>query len=173
MVGKWSCHPLRVVCVSQRSYRLLPLSPLTAVRQSDTNRTNREACSVKWLSCKYRLTWSETPVICKLIQHPASSPLTSESWDGITEHGLEGGREERGPHTAQIVLCVCMCVCWSFKWQPWDDHYINSTESRVCPRPKFIEMVIKCEDFSKWETPIKPRAAQSTALYWRDEWPGC
>lgn len=155
LVGN-SSYSLRDLSVSQRSYQLPSLSLilpylLLTVTQPDRSGSNREACSVKWLSCKYRLSQSKTLIICKLIQHSPSSPLTSgRVWIiFITERGgaisdQETERGKRVSHTAHsinIYVCVCFCVCtnvhvrgcWSIKLHPRDDLSITPQRTEIVP----------------------------------------
>lgn len=111
MEGKLSYFPWECL-LCPRGLISCPPCPclLLTVTQPDRSRSNGEAVSVKWLSCKYRLTWSRTLIMCELIQHSASSSLTSEGAWIIPEAAARGHlwspREESGSHSSYTRVCV-------------------------------------------------------------------
>lgn len=107
--------PESAFCVPEvLSVALCPCLLLT-VTQPDRLRSNREAGSVKWLSCKYRLTWSRSLVMCELIQHSASSLLTSgRVWIICTAQGHLCSAWEQSSSHCSCYTCTRVCV-WERK----------------------------------------------------------
>ncbi len=164
MGGKWSLPPwdcsLRprglISCPPCPFY--CPICCWLSPSQIDRGLMERPR-SVKWLSCKYRLTWTKTLIICKLIQHSCVLSLdVLESLNHFHHWAGEASpimrwRERREWATQLVVydqcvcvyMCVCVCVCvcvctkvyargcWSVKRQPRDDLSISPTENGDCP----------------------------------------